>query len=70
MYVEARIPINMVSLTMQVIVTYAKNRVIIHMIVEPELPRQKNLKVIATTARNMDIEPLSADQNLCGHKIN
>ena len=40
------------------------------MTVEPELPRQQDLKDIVITARNMDIEPLSADQSLCGHQIN
>ena len=55
---------------MQIIVTYAKNRVIIHMIAEPELSRHQHLKVIAITARSMDIEPLSAGQSLCGHQIN
>ena len=70
MYVEARIPISMVSLRMQVIVTYAKNRVIKHMTAEPELSRHQDLKVIAITTRSMDIEPLNADQSLCGHQIN
>ena len=28
------------------------------------------MKVTATIARSMDIEPLNADQSLCGHQIN
>ena len=40
------------------------------MTVEPELSRHQDLRVIAITARSMDIEPLSAGQNLCGHQIN
>ena len=28
----------------------------------------QDLKVIVTTIRNMDIEPLSADPNPCGHQ--
>ena len=70
MYVEARIPISMTSPKMQVTATYAKNRVIIHMTAEPEHPRQQDLKEIAIIARNMVIEILSVDLNLCGHQIN
>ena len=70
MYVEARIPISMASPKIQVTATYAKNRVIIHMTAEPEHSRQQDLKDIVTIARNMVIEPLSADQSLCGHQIN
>ena len=39
------------------------------MTTEPELSRHQDLRVIAITARSMDIEPLSADQSLCGHQI-
>lgn len=35
-----------------------------------ELSGHQDLKVTATIARSMDIEPLNVDQILCGHKIN
>ena len=70
MYVEARIPISMTSLKIQVTITYARNRVIIHMTVEPKHPRQQDLKDTVIIAKNMVIEPLSADQSLCRHQIN
>ena len=60
----------MVSPRIQVTATYAKNRVIIHITAEPEYSRQQDLKDIAIIARNMDIEPLSVGQSLCGHQIN
>ena len=34
------------------------------------LSKHQNLKVTATTARSMDIEPLNVDQSLYGHQIN
>ena len=37
---------------------------------EPRLSGHQDLKVTATIARSMDIEPLNADQSLCGHQIN
>ena len=70
LYVEARIPISMTSPRIQVIVTYARNRIIIHMTAELEHPSQQDLKDIVTIARNVVIEPLNADLNLCGHQIN
>ena len=70
MYVEARMPISRISLRMQVTVTSAKNKVIKHMTTELELSRHQDLRVIAITARSMDIEPLNVDQSLCGHQIN
>ena len=70
MYVEARMPISMISLRMKVTITSAKNRVIKHITAEPELSRHQDLRVISITARSMDIEPLNAGQSLCGHQIN
>ena len=55
---------------MQVTITSAKNRVIKHMTAEPELSRHQDLSVIPITTRSMDIEPLNANQSLCGHQIN
>ena len=40
------------------------------MTTEPEHPSQQDLKDIVIITRNMVIEPLSADQSLCGHQIN
>ena len=70
MYVEVRMPISMINLRVQVIVINARNKDIKHMNVEPRLSRHQDLKVTATIARSMDIEPLNADQSLCGHQIN
>ena len=55
---------------MQVTVTSTKRKVIKHMTAEPKLLRHQDLRVTTITARNMDIEPLNADQSLCGHQIN
>ena len=38
--------------------------------VEPRLSRYLDLKVTAKIAKSMYIEPLNADQSLCGHQIN
>ena len=70
MYVETRIPISMISLRMQTIVISARNKDIKHMNVELRLSRHLDLKVTATIARSMDIEPLNANQSLCVHQIN
>jgi hypothetical protein len=70
MYAEARILINMISLRVQAIVTNARNKVIKHLNAEVGLSRHLDLKVTATIARSMDIEPLNVDQILCGHQIN
>ena len=54
---------------MQIIALSARNKAIKHKNAEPRLSGQPDLKDTATTARSMDIEPLNADQSLCGHHI-
>ena len=61
MYVEARMPINMISLRVQATITSARSKVIKHMNAEPRLSGHQDLKVTAITARSMDVDPLNAD---------
>ena len=68
MYVEARIPIIMTSPRMQVIATCGKRKDIKHITIGLGLLEHQDFKVIATTARSMVIELLSADQSLCDTK--
>ena len=51
------------------IVTSATRKDIKHKIVGLKPQGHKDLMVIATIKRSMDIEPLSVDQSLCGHQI-
>ena len=51
------------------IVTSATCKVTWHKTAGLKSEGHKDLMGIATIARNMDIEPLSADQSLCGHQI-
>ena len=41
-----------------------------HMNTRQEPRMHQDLKVTATTVRNMDIKPLNADLSLCGHQTN
>ena len=66
----ARMPINMTNLKTWVTVTSAKSKVIRHMTTGLEPSGYQDLKVTATIARSMDIEPLNANPSLCGHQIN
>ena len=70
MYAGARMAINMISLRMQATVISVKSKDIKHKNVGLGLLEHQDLRVTPTTARNMDIELLSANQSLCGHLIN
>ena len=59
-YVGKRIPINMTSQRMQVIVTSAKNKDIKHIIVGLGLSEHQDLKFISMIAKSVVIELLSA----------
>ena len=67
-YAEARMPISMIRPKVQAIFINARNKDIKHMNAELGLSRHLDLKVTATIARSMDIEPLNVDQSLCGHQ--
>ena len=54
---------------MQTIAINARSKAINQKNAKPRLSGQQDLKDTAITARSMDIEPLNADQSLCGHHI-
>ena len=58
---------NMTNLKTWVTVISAINKVIKHMNARQEPCMHQDLKVTATTAINMDIEPSNVDLRLCGH---
>ena len=62
--------ISMTNLKIWVTIISAINKVIKHMNARQEPCMHQDLKVTTTTVRSMDIEPLSADLNPCGHQKN
>ena len=70
MCVGERTPINMTNLKTWVTVTSAITKVIRHMTIGLEPSGHQDLKITATIARSMDIEPLNAYPSLYGHQIN
>ena len=61
--------VSMSNLRIWVIFISAKRNFIRHMNAKPKLCMHRDFKVTTTIVRNMDIEPLNADPNPCGHQI-
>ena len=68
MCARARKKISMTNLKTWVTITSAKRKVIKHMNAREEPCMHQDLKDTSTTVRSIDIEPLSADPNPCGHQ--
>ena len=69
MFAGVKGPINTKHLKVKGIVISATYKDIWHKTVGLKSQGHKDLMVTATIARSMDIEPLSANQSLCGHQI-
>ena len=70
MFVGAERSINITHLKAKGIVISATSKDIKHKIAGLKLQGYKDFMVTTTIANSMDIEPLSANQSLCGHQIN
>ena len=68
-YVVVRRPIRRTNPRTRVIVTNATSKDTRHKTTGLGLSKHQDLMVTATTTKSMDIELLSVDQSLCGHKI-
>ena len=69
MFAGVRGPINTIHLKFKGIVISATYKDIWHKTVGLKSQGNKDFKDTSTIVRSMEIEPLSADQSLCGHQI-
>ena len=67
MFVGVERSINRTHLKAKGIVTSATSKDVKHKIARLKSQGHKDFMVTTTIARSMDIEPLSANQSLCGH---